>query len=93
MKTPLNILNRIAKNILIIPIRFYKRFISPCFPAQCKYYPTCSNYAIKAIEMHGIFMGSILAAWRIIRCNPWSMGGIDHVPEKISKEYFFNRRK
>ncbi len=55
--------------------------ISPYFPASCRYYPTCSQYAIDALRIHGLFKGMVLAAWRILRCNPWSDGGEDPVPE------------
>lgn len=61
-------------------IRFYQRAISPLFPAACRYYPTCSNYALEAIQIHGFFKGSALAMWRILRCNPFSKGGVDPVP-------------
>jgi len=50
--------------------------------AVCKYYPSCSTYAIQALEMHGAIKGSLLAIWRILRCNPFSRGGYDPVPEK-----------
>ena len=65
---------------MIALIRFYQRWISAALPARCKYYPTCSAYAILAIRSKGIFIGSVLALWRLIRCNPWSMGGIDYPP-------------
>lgn len=72
------------KFVLKSIIRFYQKFISPLFPARCKYYPTCSSYALKAIERFGAVRGTLLAVWRILRCNPWSMGGIDYVPEKFT---------
>lgn len=55
--------------------------ISPYFPTSCRYYPTCSQYAIDSLRIHGFFKGTALAAWRILRCNPWSDGGEDPVPE------------
>lgn len=61
-------------------IRGYQRYISPFFPQQCRYYPTCSAYAVEAITLHGAIRGSGLGAWRLLRCNPWSKGGIDRVP-------------
>jgi putative membrane protein insertion efficiency factor len=67
-------------------IRFYQRRISPLFPPRCKYYPTCSQYAVTAIERFGLFKGGLLAVWRILRCNPFSSGGVDLVPEKKEKE-------
>ncbi|MBE6827159.1 MAG: membrane protein insertion efficiency factor YidD [Ruminococcaceae bacterium] len=73
------------KNIAIKFIKFYQRRISPLFPPQCKYYPTCSHYAVTAIERFGIVKGGLLAVWRILRCNPFSKGGIDPVPEKKTR--------
>ena len=73
----------IFKKAFILPIKLYQRYISPAFPARCKYYPTCSQYAITAIERFGVIVGGALAVWRILRCNPWSKGGIDHVPERL----------
>lgn len=72
------------KFILISLIKLYKKFISPLFAPKCKYYPTCSTYAVQAIEKFGAVRGTILAVWRILRCNPWSMGGIDYVPDKFT---------
>jgi putative membrane protein insertion efficiency factor len=65
---------------MITLIRFYQRWISPAFPARCKYYPTCSTYALLAIRSRGALAGTVLTVWRIVRCNPWSMGGIDYPP-------------
>ena len=68
--------------VLIAPIRFYQRFITPYTPASCRYYPTCSAYAVTALRTHGALVGTGLTVWRLLRCNPWSSGGIDHVPAK-----------
>ena len=65
---------------MIAPIRFYQRFISPGLPASCRYYPTCSSYAVEALQVHGAFRGSWLAARRLSRCHPWHQGGMDPVP-------------
>ncbi|MBQ7860914.1 MAG: membrane protein insertion efficiency factor YidD [Clostridia bacterium] len=70
------------KRALLAVIRFYRRHISPHLPPMCRYYPTCSCYAIEAIETHGALKGSLLAAWRVLRCNPLSPGGFDPVPPK-----------
>lgn len=80
------------RKVFIIPIRLYQKVISPMFPPTCKYYPSCSNYAITSIERFGIFRGLILATWRVLRCNPWSNGGVDYVPEKFGL-YFLKDRK
>ena len=67
------------KAIFLAPIRLYQRVLSPIMPARCKYHPTCSEYAVQAIRMHGVMRGLVLAGWRILRCNPLSNGGIDPV--------------
>ncbi|MFZ4534031.1 MAG: membrane protein insertion efficiency factor YidD [Alsobacter sp.] len=64
------------------PIRVWTRIISPLMPPRCRYEPSCSRYATQAIEELGIIRGSVLAAWRLLRCNPWSPGGIDRVSER-----------
>lgn len=72
------------KIIIMSLIKFYQKFISAYTPPVCKYYPTCSCYALKAVEKHGAVKGTALAAWRIMRCNPWSMGGVDYVPDEFT---------
>ncbi len=68
--------------IVLAPIRLYQRFISPLLAPRCRYYPSCSTYAVQAVENHGVLKGFLLGTWRVLRCNPWSLGGVDHVPEK-----------
>jgi len=68
------------KTVLLAPITFYRRFISPAIPARCRYYPSCSTYAVTSITRHGVMRGSALAIYRLARCHPWSLGGVDHVP-------------
>ena len=70
------------KKLLLALIRFYRKRISPLLPPMCRYYPTCSCYAVEAIETHGALKGSALALWRVLRCNPFSAGGYDPVPPK-----------
>ena len=72
------------KKIFIGLIRGYKRFISPLFPPSCRYYPTCSNYSVQAIQKHGAIKGSIMGISRILRCHPFVKGGYDPVPEQFS---------
>lgn len=67
------------KILIILLIKIYKKIISPIFPSTCRYYPTCSSYAIQAIEKKGIIKGTIKAFYRILRCNPFSKGGYDPV--------------
>lgn len=73
------------KNFFIRLIRFYQKYISANTKPKCKYFPTCSNYAIEAFEVHGFFKGFALSVWRVLRCNPFSRGGYDPVPEKRKK--------
>lgn len=68
------------KKILIALIHFYRKYISPVKGYKCPYYPTCSEYALEAVEKYGAIKGGSLALWRIIRCNPFSKGGYDPVP-------------
>ncbi len=68
--------------VLAAPVRWYQKHISPGLPRRCRYYPTCSEYTLTALQVHGPFKGLLLGVWRFMRCNPWSLGGVDHVPEK-----------
>ena len=63
-----------------LPIRAYRRWISPLKPPMCRFHPTCSAYAIEALEIHGLFKGVALATWRLLRCQPFARGGHDPVP-------------
>jgi putative membrane protein insertion efficiency factor len=80
---------RFFVSIISLPIRFYQRVISPAFPARCKYYPSCSSYALSALRTYGIARGSVLAIWRILRCNPFSHGGYD----PVEAQRIFGRKK
>ena len=66
------------KRAVLALIKFYQRFVSPLTPGSCRYYPTCSNYAVAAIEKYGLLKGGAKALWRILRCNPFSKGGVDY---------------
>jgi hypothetical protein len=68
--------------ILLIPVYFYKYAISPFTPASCRHVPTCSEYAVQAIKIHGPFKGFMIAARRISKCHPWGTHGYDPVPPK-----------
>ena len=68
-----------ARTVAQVPIHVYRRVVSPALPARCKYYPSCSSYALQAIGTYGILRGAVLAAWRLLRCNPFSHGGYDPV--------------
>ncbi|HUX71026.1 MAG TPA: membrane protein insertion efficiency factor YidD [Cellulomonadaceae bacterium] len=66
----------------MLALRGYQRYVSPMTPPTCRYYPSCSEYAVVAVQRHGLFRGTALATWRLLRCNPWSAGGVDDVPER-----------
>ncbi len=66
-------------SLLIVMVKGYQRTVSPLLPRSCKYHPSCSQYAIDAIRRFGVFRGSVLAVWRLLRCNPMSYGGYDPV--------------
>lgn len=70
------------KKLLIFPIRFYQKYISPLLGHNCRYRPTCSAYMIEAIELHGVLKGLLLGILRILRCHPFAAWGYDPVPEK-----------
>ena len=91
--TPLDKISELLKLIVLLPINFYKRFISPCLPPRCRYYPSCSTYAVQAIKKHGAVKGTILGAWRILRCNPFARGGVDYVPDKFDLFYYKKENK
>ena len=65
------------RTLAVALVRAYQIVLSPLFAGSCKYHPSCSQYAIDAIRAYGVLRGSALAAWRLLRCNPWSQGGVD----------------
>ncbi|MBO7596165.1 MAG: membrane protein insertion efficiency factor YidD [Bacteroidales bacterium] len=70
----------VIRKLYLLPVQFYRLCISPWLPDSCRHTPTCSVYCIQAVEYHGIIRGTILATWRILRCNPWGTHGYDPVP-------------
>ena len=70
------------RSAFVVPITLYQRLISPFLPRRCRYHPTCSAYAVEAVRSLGIFRGTVLAVWRLLRCNPWSAGGLDPVADQ-----------
>jgi uncharacterized protein len=79
----------LARTAALMPIFLYQRLISPAIPRRCKYEPTCSRYAVEAIRRRGVLPGLVLAAWRVLRCNPWSHGGYD----PVEAQQLFGRRQ
>jgi putative membrane protein insertion efficiency factor len=77
-----------VKALFVGLIRFYQVVVSPSIPSRCKYYPSCSQYALDAVREHGAARGLILAVWRVLRCNPLSYGGYD----PVSKQRLFRAR-
>lgn len=73
---------RIPQYALMGLIKGYQLLVSPLLGPTCKYYPSCSRYGLEAVRRHGAVRGSVMAAWRVLRCNPWSNGGVDEVPAK-----------
>jgi putative membrane protein insertion efficiency factor len=73
---------RAVLELVVAPIRLYQRLFSPALGSRCRYYPSCSEYAVQAIRRFGILRGLLLAGWRLLRCNPWSHGGFDPVDDQ-----------
>jgi len=86
LSSVLDRVGRAAGEILIAPIRLYQKIHPYFFRGVCRFHPTCSQYAIEAIRVHGIFKGSYFAIFRILRCNPFCKGGFDPVPPKKEKK-------
>jgi len=74
----------LLRKVFVEIVEFYQTVISPVLPGSCRFYPTCSAYAVEALKIHGVFRGSGLAIWRIMRCNPWGPCGFDPVPSPDS---------
>ena len=72
----------VLRRLVVLPIRAYQLLLSPLGGERCKYCPSCSEYAAQAINRYGILRGLVLAGWRLLRCNPWSRGGVDPVEEQ-----------
>jgi hypothetical protein len=71
-----------VKHVVTLPIHAYRALLSPLLGPRCKYHPSCSRYALDAVSEYGALRGLVLAAWRLLRCNPWSPGGVDHVRDQ-----------
>jgi putative membrane protein insertion efficiency factor len=70
------------KHVAVALVYGYRYSLGLLFPTTCKYHPSCSQYALDALRRYGLLRGSVLAAWRLLRCNPWSHGGVDHAEDQ-----------
>jgi uncharacterized protein len=70
------------RHVVAFPVHAYRLLVSPLIGPRCRYHPTCSRYALDALEELGVLRGSVLAAWRLLRCNPWSRGGVDYAHDQ-----------
>jgi uncharacterized protein len=73
---------RMLRELFLLPLHAYRRLIAPALPPRCRYYPSCSAYGVQAVRELGVIRGSIVAAWRVMRCNPWSLGGVDELEDR-----------
>ena len=75
------------RNLGIALLVAYRRLVSPLYGDVCRYHPSCSRYALEAVQQSGLVVGAALAAWRVLRCNPWSRGGVDDPPARLRPAY------
>jgi len=89
----IKIIKQLIVSILLIPIKIYQLFISPILPQSCRHVPTCSNYAVEALKIHGPILGFWLSVKRISLCHPWGTSGYDPVPPQGLKIFHFKKYK
>ena len=77
------------RQVVALPVHAYRMLFSPLLGARCRYHPSCSRFALDALEEFGVVRGSVLAGWRLLRCNPWSRGGVDYAHDQT----LFNLRR
>ena len=87
MKQAVQFVTLLPRNVCVVLLRAYRAVVSPLYGEVCRYHPSCSRYALEAIQQHGVVRGSAMGAWRIGRCNPWSGGGIDDVTPPRRQKY------
>jgi putative membrane protein insertion efficiency factor len=75
-------ITHVLRELFLLPLHAYRAVISPNTPPRCKYYPSCSTYGVQAVRELGVIRGSIVAAWRVMRCNPFSHGGVDELADR-----------
>ena len=91
MSRVLSFLLLLPRNLCIPVLRLYRAVISPLYGEVCRYYPSCSAYALGALQQHGVIKGVALGTFRIARCHPWAAGGVDDVPERHTHKYDVTR--
>ena len=77
----------LPRNAGIALLRLYRAVVSPLYGDVCRYHPSCSRYALEAVQQNGLLVGGVLAAVRIVRCNPWARGGVDDPPQRLRSIY------
>lgn len=82
----------LPRNTAIACMHAYRRLVSPLYGEVCRYYPSCSRYAVEAYQLRGFTVGTALTAWRLLRCNPFTAGGVDDVPPRAHAHYVTNTR-
>ncbi|MFF1571732.1 membrane protein insertion efficiency factor YidD [Leifsonia sp. NPDC058292] len=87
MNTAITAVLLAPRNVAVLVLRAYRAVISPLYGDVCRYYPSCSAYALQAIQEHGVAVGTVLGVRRIARCHPWAAGGVDDVPLKKKRRY------
>lgn len=93
MRRLLSRLHGALTDAVLLPVRLYRKFLSPLKPPCCRFTPSCSAYAIEAVQEWGIIAGAALAVWRVLRCNPFSRGGYDPVPKRKRRHTRPNSQK
>lgn len=82
----------LPRNLAIGIMHLYRRIISPLYGQVCRYYPSCSRYAVEAYQLRGFLVGTALTGWRLLRCNPFTRGGVDDVPPGAHQHFTINSR-
>lgn len=82
----------LPRNAAIAVMQLYRRVVSPLYGQVCRYYPSCSRYALEAYQQRGLIVGTALTVWRLLRCNPFTRGGVDDVPRRMVQNFTINPR-
>jgi putative membrane protein insertion efficiency factor len=85
------VLYLVPRNVLVAFIRGWRAVVSPLYGNVCRYHPSCSAFGLGAVQQFGVFRGSAMTVWRILRCNPWARGGIDDVPARMDGNFPLSR--